>query len=109
MLVSAASTAGLREVNANVVLQEEPAIEIINSEDEWCYWYHNLIIGKLYKVIVSEGCMEKCLRTCLDEVIVTQDNLHSYDGMTDIAFLGTKKDITKIRAMHKNKEQHYGN
>ena len=81
----------LREVNANVVLQEEPAIEIINSEDEWCYWYHNLIIGKLYKVIVSEGCMEKCLRTCLDEVIVTQDNLHSYDGMTDIAFLGTKK------------------
>ncbi len=83
----------LREVNANVVLQEEPAIEIINSEDEWCYWYHNLIIGKLYKVIVSEGCMEKCLRTCLDEVIVTQDNLHSYDGITDIAFLGTKKKI----------------
>ena len=81
----------LREVNANVVLQEEPAIEIINSEDEWCYWYHNLIIGKLYKVIVSEGCMEKCLRTCLDEVIVTQDNFHSYDGITDIAFLGTKK------------------
>lgn len=81
----------LREVNANVVLQEEPAIEIINSEDEWCYWYHNLIIGTLYKVIVSEGCMEKCLRTCLDEVIVTQDNLHSYDGITDIAFLGTKK------------------
>ena len=46
----------LREVNANVVLQEEPAIEIINSEDEWCYWYHNLIIGKLYKVI------EMCIR-----------------------------------------------
>lgn len=86
----------LREVNANVVLQEEPAIEIINSEDEWCYWYHNLIIGKLYKVIVSEGCMEKCLRTCLDEVIVTQDNFHSYDGITDIAFWELKKILLKF-------------
>lgn len=35
----------LREVNANVVLQEEPAIEIINSEDE---------SKSLYKILLTE-------------------------------------------------------
>lgn len=57
----------------------------------------------------QKGVWKSVYEHDLDEVIVTQDNLHSYDGITDIAFWELKKDITKIRAMHKNKEQHYGN
>lgn len=81
----------IRKVNAKIVKEIEPAIKIINSGEEWNYWYYGLTIGKLHKVIISEECMKNNLSTCLDEVIVTQDELFSYDGTNDIAFLGMKK------------------
>ncbi len=81
----------IRKVNAKIVKEIEPAIKIINSGEEWNYWYYGLTIGKLHKVIISEKCMKNNLSTCLDEVIVTQDELFSYDGTNDIAFLGIKK------------------
>lgn len=78
----------LREVDAEKVLLNEPDIPIINNINEWKYWYFRLCIGKLYKVVVSEMCMKKCLRTCLDDVIVKKNELMSCEGITDIMFLG---------------------
>ena len=66
-------------------------IQIINNGYEWVIWYYNLIIGKMYHVVVSKRCMKECLRFCLDEIIVSPKDLMIYDGATDIAFLGTKK------------------
>lgn len=80
----------LQKVNAEKVLLQESDITIINNEKEWDYWYFRLCIGKLYKVVVSEACMKKSLRECLDEVIVKKSDLMSGEGITDIMFWGTK-------------------
>ncbi len=81
----------IREVDAEKVLLHEPDITIINNEKEWDYWYFKLCIGKLYKVVVSEECMKKSLRACLNEVIVKKNELMRVEGITDIMFLGTKR------------------
>ena len=81
----------LREVDVEKVLLHEPNITIVNNENEWDYWYFKLCIGKLYKVVVSEACMKKRLRACLNEVIVKKSKLMRVEGITDIMFLGTKR------------------
>lgn len=81
----------LRKANASIVLLKEPHVPIINTSDEWYRWYLSLTIGKLYKVLVSEACMKECLSSCLQEIIVKRKDLMIFDGINDIAFLGTKQ------------------
>lgn len=81
----------LREVNVINAVKLKPEAQLINNKNEWTYWYFNLTIGKLYEAIVSEPCMKDCLR----EIIVTQDDLMKYDVFTDIAVLGGKINIVK--------------
>lgn len=81
----------LREIDISIYLQLQPNIEIINDGEEWDYWYYRLCIGKMNKVIVSEKCMKERLINCLDEVIIDKNRLMSYDGTTDLMFLGIKK------------------
>lgn len=81
----------LRPINVAAVIEQRKDIQIINNGYEWVIWYYNLIIGKMYHVVVSKRCMKECLRFCLDEIIVSPKDLMIYDGATDIAFLGTKK------------------
>lgn len=78
----------LRSINISALLENKPKILIINNYDEWEFWYLNLIIGKLYQVIVSKKCMERCLKYCLRNIIVSERELMTYDETTDIAFLG---------------------
>ena len=67
-------------------------IPIINSYDEWTYWYFGLIIGKIYPIVIAKKCMHQFLNSCLDEIIVSPKDLMIYKGTLDIAFL-RKKEI----------------
>ncbi len=78
----------LREVDVYKALELNPDIIIINNKDEWQHWYYGLNIGKMYKVIISENCMNECMKNCLKERIVRRDELMYYDGTSDIMFLG---------------------
>ena len=81
----------LRSVNPEGVVECNPEIIILNEEDEWMNWYCNLMVGKWNKVMISESCLKKCMASCLDEVIVSCDELLKFDGYYDMAFLGVRK------------------
>ena len=81
----------LRSVDPEGVVKLNPGIIILNEEDEWMNWYCNLIVGKWNKVMISESCLMRCMRSCLDEVVVSSDELLRVDGFYDMAFLGVKK------------------
>lgn len=86
----------LRPVNnVKAVLKLKPDTQIINNKDEWTYWYYNLTIGKLNRVVVSEECMQECLKGCLEEIIVLPCELMRYEGITDLAFVGIKQKYRK--------------
>ena len=90
----------LRNVNPEGVVKLNPGIIILNEEDEWMNWYCNLIVGKWNKVMISESCLMRCMRSCLDEVMVSSDELLRFDGFYDMAFLGVKK---RLKRKSKNK------
>lgn len=45
----------LRPINVAAVIEQRKDIQIINNGYEWVIWYYNLIIGKMYHVVVSKG------------------------------------------------------
>ena len=81
----------LRSVNPETVAKYNPGIIILNKKSEWRNWYYNLIVGKWNKVMISESCLRECMPSCLDEVVVSRDELLKFDGYYDMTFLGIGK------------------
>lgn len=55
---------------------------------EWQYLYEAMTIGKMYRILISKKCIQKCLPECLEKTIVRKDNLYWIDGYSDIMFWG---------------------
>lgn len=80
----------LHEIKIKEFLLYHPKIPILNKKEEWYYWYFNLIVGKVYKVIVSRECMSQCLSGCLKEVVISKDGMFCWEGVSDMMYWGTR-------------------
>lgn len=78
----------LRPANASFFSKKFPDAIIINSKMEWQYLYEAMTIGKMYRILISKECIQKCLPECLEKTIVRKDNLYWIDGYSDIMFWG---------------------
>ena len=81
----------LHSIMIEKFMEHQPRVKVINTKEQWMYWYNSLIIGKLYQVVVSEECMRRCLSTCMQETVIRKDELFRFDGVGDMMFLGNKK------------------
>lgn len=81
----------LQPIMTEKFMEYQPRVKVINTKEQWMYWYGNLTIGKLYQVVVSEECMRRCLSTCMQETVVRENELFQFDGVGDMMFWGTKK------------------